>query len=152
MFVPDPIGLKLVESYARPGGNATGLVTFGRDLVGKRLQFIKEIVPGLSRFALLVNSDQVTTPVFIRETTAAATELGMSVQVFDARTNEMLEPTFDAMVKAEMQSLITASGGTIFQVESKYCKVGARSPLAVLRVLPGDFRGWRTHVLWSGPD
>lgn len=55
MFVPDPVGLKLVESLARPGGNVTGLSNFGRDLVGKRLQFLKEIVPGLSKVALLVN-------------------------------------------------------------------------------------------------
>jgi putative ABC transport system substrate-binding protein len=123
MFVPDPIGLKLVESIARPGGNATGLVTFGRDLVGKRLQFIKEVIPGLSRIALLVNSDQPTTPVFIDETTAVATELGITIQVFDARTSEALDPAFDAMVKAEMHALITASGGTIFQWRATIAKL-----------------------------
>ena len=42
MFVPDPIGLKLVKSFAQPGGNVTGFVNFGRDLVGKRLQSLKE--------------------------------------------------------------------------------------------------------------
>jgi ABC-type uncharacterized transport system substrate-binding protein len=115
MFVPDPVGLKLVESLARPGGNATGLVNFGRDLVGKRLQFLKEIVSGLSRVALLVNLDQVTARVFIDETKAAATELGISIQVFDAPSSERLEVAFDAMVKAEMHAVITASGGTIFQ-------------------------------------
>jgi len=58
MFVPDPIGMKLIESFGKPGGNATGFVNFGRDLVGKRLQSLKEIVPNLSRVALLVNSEQ----------------------------------------------------------------------------------------------
>jgi len=115
MFVPDPIGLGLVESLARPGGNATGFVNFGRDLVGKRLQSLKEIVPGLTRVALLVNSDQPTTRVFVDETKAAAAELGITIQIFDARTSEALGPAFDAMLKAQMQALITASGGTIFQ-------------------------------------
>jgi putative tryptophan/tyrosine transport system substrate-binding protein len=123
MFVPDPVGLKLVESLARPGGNATGLVTFGRDLVGKRLQFLKELVPGLYRVALLVNSDQPTARVFIDETKAAASEPGISVQVFDARTREMLEPAFDAMVQAEMRAVITASGGTIFQWRATIAKL-----------------------------
>jgi putative tryptophan/tyrosine transport system substrate-binding protein len=115
MFVPDPVGLKLVESIARPGGNATGLVTFGRDLVGKRLQFLKEIVPGLSRVALLINSDQPTSRVFIDETQAAASELGISIQVFDARTLDALNSTFDSMMQSQMHGIITASGGTIFQ-------------------------------------
>jgi ABC transporter substrate binding protein len=44
MFVPDPVGMKLVQSIARPGGNITGLSNFGRDVAGKRLQLLKEIV------------------------------------------------------------------------------------------------------------
>ena len=115
MFVPDPIGLKLVESLARPGGNATGLVSFGRDLVGKRLQLVKEVVPAMSRVALLVNSNQPTARVFIEETTAAAGELGLFLQVFDARTKEELESAFGEMVRSQMHALITASGGTVFQ-------------------------------------
>jgi len=63
MFVPDPVGMKLVQSIARPGGNITGLSNFGREVAGKRLQLLKEIVPGLSRLALLINSDQPTTRV-----------------------------------------------------------------------------------------
>src|SRR5262249_11009821 len=55
MFVLDPVGMKLVQSIARPGGNITGLSNFGRDVAGKRLQLLKEIVPGLSRVALLIN-------------------------------------------------------------------------------------------------
>jgi putative ABC transport system substrate-binding protein len=55
MFIPDPVGMKLVQSLARPGGNITGLSNFGSDIAGKRLQFLKELVPGLSRVALLTN-------------------------------------------------------------------------------------------------
>ncbi len=65
MFVPDPVGMKFVQSIARPGGNITGLSNFGRDVAGKRLQLLKEIVPGLSRVALLINSQQATTRVFV---------------------------------------------------------------------------------------
>jgi putative tryptophan/tyrosine transport system substrate-binding protein len=111
MFVPDPIGLGLVESLAHPGGNATGFVNFGRD----RLESLKEIIPGLARVALLVNSDQPTTRVFVDETKAAADELGLSIQIFDARARDALGPVFDSMTAAKMQALVTASGGTIFQ-------------------------------------
>jgi len=114
LFVPDPIGLKLVESFAQPGGNATGFVNFGRDLVGKRLQFLKEIVPNFSRVALLVNSEVPSAPIYIDESSRAAAELGLSIQVFDVITSEALKPAFDEMSKASMQALITASGGNLF--------------------------------------
>jgi putative ABC transport system substrate-binding protein len=123
MFVPDPIGLGLIESLARPGGNATGFVNFGRDLVIKRLESLKEIIPALTRVALLVNSDQPTTRLFVDETDAAASEFGISIQVFDARTREALEPAFDAMSKAQIQALITASGGTMFQWKAMIAKL-----------------------------
>src|SRR5262245_18431374 len=55
--VPDPVSMKLVQSLAQPGGNMTGLSNFGEELAAKRLQLLKELVPGLSRVALLVNRD-----------------------------------------------------------------------------------------------
>jgi putative tryptophan/tyrosine transport system substrate-binding protein len=130
MFVPDPIGMKLVESFARPGGNVTGFVNFGRDLVGKRLQSLKEIVPGLSRVALLVNSDQPAARVYVEETKSAATELDLSVQIFDVRAAAALAPAFDGMAKAQTQAFITASGGSLFQWKERIAK------LALDRKLP----------------
>jgi putative tryptophan/tyrosine transport system substrate-binding protein len=114
MFVPDPIGLKLVKSFAQPGGNVTGFVNFGRDLVGKRLQSLREIVANLTRVALLVNSDQPAARVYMDESRRAAAELGLSIQVFDARSSEALKSAFDEMAKNNMQALITASGGSLF--------------------------------------
>jgi ABC-type uncharacterized transport system substrate-binding protein len=114
MFVPDPIGLGLVKSFAQPEGNATGFTNFGRDLVGKRLQSLKEIVPNLSHVALLVNSEQPAASVYIDESRRAAAELRLSIQVFDVHTNEALKTAFDEMSKANMQALITASGGSVF--------------------------------------
>jgi putative ABC transport system substrate-binding protein len=114
VFVPDPIGLKLVKSFAEPGGNVTGFVNFGRDLVGKRLQSLKDIVPNLSRVALLVNSEQPAARIYSEESRSVAAELGLSVQVFDVHASEALGSAFDEMLKANMQALITASGGSLF--------------------------------------
>src|ERR1700722_2078694 len=55
MYVADPIGTKLVESIRHPGGNATGLTNFGLELVGKRIAYLKEIVPRLTKVAMMVN-------------------------------------------------------------------------------------------------
>jgi putative ABC transport system substrate-binding protein len=105
MFVPDPVGAKFVESLARPGGNMTGLSNFGRDIAGKRLQILKEIVPGLSRVALLINSNQQSTGMYIDVMNAAAKELELVIATFDVRTSEELEPAFRDMTKAGMEAM-----------------------------------------------
>jgi putative tryptophan/tyrosine transport system substrate-binding protein len=128
--VADPISSKLVESFARPGGNATGLANYAVELTGLRLQFLKELVPKLSRVAFLVNPDDKITPTFIDQAQVAAANLKITVQVFEARTLDELEPAFDAMVKARVQALSTAGGGLFFQGRAKFAK------LAIARHLP----------------
>src|SRR5262245_48714151 len=130
MFVPDPVGMKLVQSIARPGGNITGLSNFGRDIAGKRLQLLREIVPGLSRVALLINSDHPTTPVFVEVMQAAADQLGLVVHTFEARSLEEIEPAFDAMAGAGMQAITPVQGGLFFQARALMPK------LAIARRLP----------------
>jgi putative ABC transport system substrate-binding protein len=115
MFIPDPIGMKFVQSLARPSGNITGLSNFGSEIAGKRLQLLKELVPGLSRVALLTNPNQETTRVFVEVMSAAADQLGLKIQTFDARSGEEMEPAFDAMVKAGMQAMTVVQGGMAFQ-------------------------------------
>jgi putative tryptophan/tyrosine transport system substrate-binding protein len=130
MFVPDPVGMKLVQSIARPGGNITGLSNFGRDVAGKRLQLLREIVPGLSHVALLINSDQQTTPVFIEVMGAAADQLGLVLQTFGARSLQEIEPAFDAMTRAGMQAVTPVQGGLFYQARTFIPK------LAIARRLP----------------
>jgi putative ABC transport system substrate-binding protein len=143
MFVADPVGLKLVDSLAHPGGNATGLSSFGRDLAGKRLQFLKETVPRLSRVALLVNPNERSARMFIDVFQSAAVELGLVIQTFEARSLEELEPAFDAMARAGMQAVTISSGGSSFRGEQLSrnwrLRVVCRSPRIrekLLRMVP----------------
>src|SRR4029453_11884393 len=115
IFVPDPVGSKFVNSFARPGGNATGLTHFAADLIGKRLQFLKETIPGLSHVALLVNPDTEVARLYTDVTDREATKLGLSNHTFSARSRDELEPTFDAMVKAGMQAVTINSEGLAYQ-------------------------------------
>ena len=130
MFVPDPVGMKFVQSIGRPGGNITGLSNFGRDVAGKRLQLLQEIVPGLSRVALLINSDQSTTRIFVEVMQPTAEQLGLVLQTFDARSLEEIGPAFDAMVRARMQAVTPVQGGLFFQARALIPK------LAIARRLP----------------
>jgi putative ABC transport system substrate-binding protein len=115
MFVPDPVGMKLVQSFAHPGGNITGLSNFGREIAGKRLQLLKELVPGLKRVGLLTNPDLPVNRIFIDVMGEAARQLGLTQQTFDARSVAEMEPAFDAMAKAGIQAMTAVQGGTAFQ-------------------------------------
>jgi putative ABC transport system substrate-binding protein len=115
MFIADPVGINLVESLARPGGNATGLSNFGREVAGKRLQLLKDLVPKLSRVAFLINSDLPSTRMYVEVMGSAAAQLGLELRSFEARSLGEMEPAFDAMAKADMQAVTIAQGGTVFQ-------------------------------------
>src|SRR5262249_8432090 len=114
MFVPDPVGMKLVQNLARPGGKMTGLSNFGQEIAEKRLERLRDIVPNLSRLALLINPDQQSTSIQVEVFKAAAGQLGLGLKTFEARALHEIEPAFDAMVSAGMQAMTTAQGGLFF--------------------------------------
>jgi len=94
----DPVGNGFVHSLARPGGNITGLATLAPEVSGKRLEVLKEIVPKLSRIAVFGTSSNPGDAQALMETDTAAREFGFSVQHFDVRKPEDIEPTFHAAV------------------------------------------------------
>ena len=114
MFISDPVGTKLVDSLARPGGNVTGLSFFTSELIGKRLQLLKEIIPGLSRVAQLVNPLAQISRMYTDLTQTAAVQLGLTVERFEARSRDELEPAFEAMARAGMQAVVTNADGLAF--------------------------------------
>jgi putative tryptophan/tyrosine transport system substrate-binding protein len=115
MVVPDPLGSNLVGSLARPGGNVTGLTNFAVQLSAKRLEYLKEAFPGLSRVALLINPNVQITRRYIEESEAAAPKLGITLQLVEARSLEDLPRAFDAMVKAGAQAVAVNAEGLFFQ-------------------------------------
>src|SRR5207302_5632153 len=86
ILVPEPVGSKLVDSLARPGGNITGLTNIAAELTAKRVQLLKEAIPHMKRFTLLVNpNDQQAMYRFIDEAKTAAQALGLDVQPLEVR-------------------------------------------------------------------
>jgi ABC-type uncharacterized transport system substrate-binding protein len=114
MFISDPVGMKFVESLARPGGNATGISFFTSELIGKRLQLLKEVVPGVSRVAQMVNPLAQISRLYTDLTQTAAAQLGLTVERFEVRSRDELEPAFEAMARANMQALVTNADGLAY--------------------------------------
>jgi putative tryptophan/tyrosine transport system substrate-binding protein len=93
----DPVGTGLVASLARPGGNVTGLSNQSADLPGKRLDLLRQVVPGLRRLAIMAN---ISSPIGVLETNevqAAARTLGLDVVASEIRRAEDIAPAIDAL-------------------------------------------------------
>jgi putative ABC transport system substrate-binding protein len=133
LFVPDAVGSGFVESLGRPGRNMTGLSNFGADIIPKRLQFLKEMIPGLARVALLVNPETEVAPLYRRITDAAAGDLGLENHTFEGRSIGEFELALDRMVAAGMQAVTINSEGVAYQHRSSMGKMTLtrRLPLAV---------------------
>jgi putative ABC transport system substrate-binding protein len=103
----DPVGIGLVPSLARPGGNVTGLAYgVGLDLIGKQLGLIKEIVPRVRRVAVLANPTNPFHAGAIRDVKAASRSLGVQLQLLEARAPADFGDAFAVMVKERMEALV----------------------------------------------
>jgi putative tryptophan/tyrosine transport system substrate-binding protein len=102
--VGDPVGAGLVESLARPGGNVTGLSLQQTDAVGKRLELLREVIPGLHRLAIMANSSNPSSGLDMREAQATAGTLGLESVTSEIRRPEDIAPAFDAL-KGRVEAL-----------------------------------------------
>ena len=93
----DPVGNNLVASLARPGGNVTGLSILAADLAGKRLELLREAVPGLRRLAIMGNVGNPFTVLEMGEVQAAARTLGLEVTTLEIRRAQDIAPAFEAL-------------------------------------------------------
>jgi putative tryptophan/tyrosine transport system substrate-binding protein len=107
---PDPIGNGFVTSLARPGGNITGLSTLGADLSAKRLELLKEVLPKLSRLAVLGNSANAGNGTQLRETERAAGAFGMQLQYLDLLNPKHIETAFREASKERAEAVFVLRG------------------------------------------
>jgi putative ABC transport system substrate-binding protein len=125
----DPVGTGLVASLARPGGNVTGLSLQTTDLVGKRLELLREVVPRLSRLAIMGN---VSTPLAVlemREVQATVRTLGLEVATSEIRRAEDIAPAFDVL-KGSVDALYVVADPlvTTNRLRINILALGARLP------------------------
>jgi putative ABC transport system substrate-binding protein len=93
----DPVGTGLVASLARPGGNVTGLSVQAPDLVGKRLELLREVLPGLRRLAIMANVGYAAAVVEMREVQSTGRILGLDIIPLEIRRPEDISPAFEGL-------------------------------------------------------
>jgi putative tryptophan/tyrosine transport system substrate-binding protein len=129
----DPVADGLVQSLARPGGNVTGVTTLAQGLNAKRVQLLKESVPGMTRLAVLTNPGDSYAAAFAKEREDVARTLGLKIQVLEASGPNLLEQAFAAATTERAQALSVLSG-VVFQTHRQ-----AVVELAASRRLPAIY-------------
>ena len=107
----DPVGLGLVASLARPGGNVTGLATSADDTTPKQLDLLAKAVPKLSRVGILSSPDNPNSAPVLRAAQAAAQPVGMQLLPVEARTLDDFESAFATLLREHAQALMVVQGG-----------------------------------------
>jgi putative tryptophan/tyrosine transport system substrate-binding protein len=127
----DPVKFGIVASFNRPGGNVTGLTSQGDETVGKRVELLREVVPGLRRLAILGNIDRSV--VEMREAETAARTLGLGVAALKIRESKDITPAFEALRMERADALYISADPLVFtnRVPISTLALGARLPTMV---------------------
>src|SRR6478672_1338412 len=125
----DPVRLGLVASLARPGGNLTGINFFNVEVTAKRLELLRELVPGAIRVAVLVNPANPAAETTLRDVEPAARAMGLQLQVLKAGTSREIDAAFATFVRERPDALFV--GGDSFFVSRRFQLVNLASRHAV---------------------
>jgi putative ABC transport system substrate-binding protein len=110
----DPVGVGLVASMARPGGNATGVHQFNTALGAKQLGILRQLVPDATRVGLLVNSSNNNAEVMAGEVSAAASAIGVEIDVVRASDRSQIEAAFATLVRNRADALVVGADSFFF--------------------------------------
>ena len=111
----DPVKLNLVASLAQPGGNLTGINFFEVELSAKRLELLRELVPGAARVAVLVNPAEVTnTEAILKDVELAARAMGLQIQVLKATTSAEIDAAFVTIGRERPDGLFVAGDSSYY--------------------------------------
>jgi putative ABC transport system substrate-binding protein len=151
--VSDPVGVGLVASLERPGGNITGLTTSASDISRKRLELVKETFPAITRLALLLDARNPAHKIFLRDMEAAAPALGVQVQALELRRLDDIDNAFQAALNGRTEAVIVFAAGIFItkQDRERLANVVITARLPVLHseqafVLAGGLMSYATDI------
>jgi putative tryptophan/tyrosine transport system substrate-binding protein len=137
----DPVGSGLVTSLARPGGNVTGLSLLAPDLVGKRLELLKQAVPGVTRVAVLWQPGGLgerTEQDQLKEADVAARALGVRVQFVEAKGSADIDTAFSDMPRARAGALSVLTGAMFYVERRRLVDLAAKNRLPAVYLSPDE--------------
>jgi putative tryptophan/tyrosine transport system substrate-binding protein len=135
----EPVGIGLVTSLARPGGNVTGVsYSVGTDIFGKDLALLKEVVPKVRRVAVLSNPDSPAQPLTISNIKDAARPLGLKLLLLEARAAGDFDGAFSAMARARVGALFIVTDPVFIPHRARLINLAARNLLPSISTQRAD--------------
>jgi putative tryptophan/tyrosine transport system substrate-binding protein len=128
----DPVGTGLVDSLAQPGGNVTGMSMMASDVAAKRLELLKEAVPGISRVLVLSYLVDPIAPLQVKALERAARSLNVTLQIQDIRTADDLPAAFDAGAKERADGLLMTAESIFVAQRARVTELAARYRLPAM--------------------
>jgi putative ABC transport system substrate-binding protein len=128
-LVTDPVESGLVGSLARPGGNVTGTSIMAPDVAGKQFELLKQVLPGMSRVALLWNPANPGGAIQLREAEAAARAAGVRLQALEARDSQEIDSAFAAMRRERADALVVLADAILYNQRKQIAELAAKSRL-----------------------
>ena len=126
----DPVATGLIDSLARPGGNITGLTRLTRELSGKRLELLKEVVPGIRRVGVLWDVEAPAPAIAFKEYEATARALKIPLQSIEIRgPNPDLDGAFQAAAKGRTNALITVNNPLLLRYQKRVAALAIKNRL-----------------------
>jgi putative tryptophan/tyrosine transport system substrate-binding protein len=133
--VQDAVSTELVSTLARPGGNITGLSSMATELVGKQLEILKEVVPKVSRVALLGNPAQPAHTPQVRQAQGTARALGVGLQLLEARDPSEIDKAFAAITTERTGAVIVLPDSMLLDHRTRIADLAVRRRLPMLSAL-----------------
>jgi putative ABC transport system substrate-binding protein len=146
----DPVGNKFVSSLARPGGNITGMTNLLVGVSGKRLEVLKDALPGTLRFGIMWNPENPASMTGLKETQAAAQSLGVQLQLLEVRGPDNFESAFEAASKGRVGAVTVVSDSVMFAHRARLLELAAKHKVATMHtqslwVQSGGMVSYGTH-------
>jgi putative ABC transport system substrate-binding protein len=147
----DPVGIGLVQSLSRPGGNVTGLATYAPgDFIAKRIEIFRELIPGVSKIAILANpTNQTHRMVLAEEASRTASSFGVALPVVEATTAEELDTAFASAVAQHADAMIVFGDNLINQEAPRVTALAANHRLPAIHLFRQFANG---GLIVYGPD
>jgi len=130
VFNSDPVATGLANSLRRPGGNLTGISILAPEMAAKRLELLREIIPGLMRVAVLWSRQDTNHPTLLRETDHAARQLGLATVPVEG--SEDIEDTFKQIVEKHIDAVDMLVSPQFFRIRSKFAELGLKYRLPII--------------------
>jgi ABC-type uncharacterized transport system substrate-binding protein len=130
--IGEPVETGMVVSLAHPGGNVTGLSAFVTELTAKRVEILREVIPQISRIAMLDNMENRSVPAQWEQLKKAALALGLEPQLHDVRKPNDIGPAFDAAMARRADAISVGNDGVLIANRSQVAALAARHRLPAI--------------------